>query len=119
MDSRLHLYQRLVKVDRAEQLEDFRREFADRFGAIPAEVENLLYAVRIKLLAMKAGIESVSVFEGQLVLRLFEGMQFSPAQRALTFPDGVKIGLNQIRLSLKRLGKGWREVLEKVLEIIT
>jgi transcription-repair coupling factor (superfamily II helicase) len=119
VDSRLHLYQRLAKVDRAEQLADFSREFADRFGTMPAEVENLLYAVRIKLLAMKAGIESVSVFEGQLVLRLFEGMQFSPEQRALTFPDGVKTGLNQIRLSLKRLGGSWREVLEKVLEIIT
>ena len=65
---------------------------------------------------MKAGIESVSVFEGQLVLRLFEGMQLAPQQRALPFPDGVKVGLNQIRLSLKKLGKEWREVLEKVLE---
>jgi transcription-repair coupling factor (superfamily II helicase) len=115
VDSRLHLYQRLAKVDRAEQLADFRQEFTDRFGTIPAEVENLLYAVRIKLLAMKAGIESVSVFEGQLVLRLFEGMQFSPEQRAITFPDGIKIGLNQIRLNLKRLGKDWGEVLEGVL----
>jgi transcription-repair coupling factor (superfamily II helicase) len=115
VDSRLHLYQRLAKVDRAEQLADFSQEFTDRFGAIPAEVENLLYAVRIKLLAMKAGIESVSVFEGQLVLRLFEGMQFSPRQRALIFPDGVKTGLNQIRLGLKRLGNKWGEILEDTL----
>jgi transcription-repair coupling factor (superfamily II helicase) len=116
IDSRLHLYQRLAKVDRAEQLEDFAQELSDRFGALPVEAENLLYAVKIKVLASKAGIESISTVEGEIVIRLFQGMQFTPHQRSL--PEGVKIGLNQIRLNLKKLGEGWGEVLEGVLEIV-
>ncbi len=115
VDSRLHLYQSLAKVDKLEQLDDLASEFNDRFGAPPVEVENLLYAVKIKLLAARAGIESVYTEHGQITLRLFEGMQFTPEQRSLTFPDGVKMTLTQIRLNPKRLGKAWQQVLEEVL----
>lgn len=52
------------------------------------------------------------------MLRLFEGMQFTPEQRETSFPDGVKMGVRQIRLNLKRLGKQWRGVLEEVVRRI-
>jgi hypothetical protein len=48
------------------------------------------------------------------VLRLFEGMQFTPQQRELPLPDGVKMGVRQISLSYKRIS-GWKGVLEGVL----
>jgi transcription-repair coupling factor (superfamily II helicase) len=115
VETRLHLYQRLAKVDKLEQLDDLAQEFDDRFGALPVEVQNLLYAVKIKVLASKVGIESISTEEGQIILRLFQGMQFTPEQRELPLPDGVKISLSQIRLNPKRLGKEWREVLEEVV----
>jgi transcription-repair coupling factor (superfamily II helicase) len=92
------------------------REFGDRFGALPPEVKNLLYAVKIKSLAAKAGIESITTEDGQIVARLFNGMKFTPQQRALSFPDGVKIGTSQITLNPKRLGKEWQKVLEGVLK---
>ena len=98
-----------------EQIEGLAQEFSDRFGSLPAEVENLLYAVKVKLLAAKAGIESITTENGQIVLRLFEGMQFTPQQRETTFPDGVKMGVRQISLSYKRM-EGWQKVLEEVLK---
>jgi transcription-repair coupling factor (superfamily II helicase) len=94
------------------------QEFSDRFGALPAEVQNLLYAVKIKLLAAKAGIESITTEDGQIVIRLFEGMQFTPHQRELPLPDGVKMGVRQISLSYKRIS-GWKGILEGVLNNIT
>ena len=33
--------------------------------------------------------------------------------------DGIKLGITQLRLSPKRLGSGWREVLEEVLRRIS
>ncbi len=114
VDTRLSLYQSLAKLDKVEQIEALAEEFSDRFGALPAEVQNLLYAVRVKLLAAKAGIESVTTEDGQIVLRLFEGMQFTPEQREISFPDGVKMGVRQISLSYKRV-EGWRGVLEGIL----
>jgi transcription-repair coupling factor (superfamily II helicase) len=115
VETRLGLYQRLTRLDGLEQIEAMADEFGDRFGALPAEVQNLLYAVRIKILAAKAGIESISIEDGHLVLRLFQGMQFTPEQHKLPLPDGVKMGVRQISLSYKRIGD-WKGVLEGVLK---
>jgi transcription-repair coupling factor (superfamily II helicase) len=115
IETRLGLYQRLTRLDKLEQTGAMADEFDDRFGALPAEVQNLLYAVRIKILAVKAGIESISIDDGLIVLRLFEGMQFSPQQRQLPLPDGVRMGVRQISLSYKRIGE-WKGKLESVLK---
>jgi len=118
VDTRLSLYQSLAKLDRVEQVEALAEELSDRFGSPPPEARNLLYALRIKILASKASIESITTEDRQIVLRLFEGMQFTPEQRALSFPDGVKMGFRQIRLNLKRLDKGWQKMLEGILNKI-
>jgi len=114
VETRLSLYQKLAKLDKLEQIETMADELNDRFGALPIEVQNLLYAVKIKILASKAGIESITTEDKQLVIRLFEGMQFTPQQRETTFPDGVKMGVRQISLSYKRISE-WKRVLEGVL----
>ena len=116
VETRLSLYQNLAKLDKVEQIEAIAQEFSDRFGTLPAEVENLLYAVKVKILAAKAGIESITTEDGLIVIRLFEGMQFTPKQRELPLHDGVKMGVRQISLSYKRLDKGWKGVLEGVLK---
>ena len=118
LDTRLTLYQRLVKLERPEELEALAHEFGDRFGTLPPEVKNLLYAVKIKSLAAKAGIESISTEEGQIILRLFEGMRFDKQQLEPLSKDGIKLGLTQLRLNPKRLGGEWRMVLEEVLRRI-
>jgi transcription-repair coupling factor (superfamily II helicase) len=118
IDTRLSLYQSLAKLDRVEKIEEMAQEFSDRFGPLPIEVKNLLYAVKVKVLAAKAGIESISIEDGQIVARLFDGMKFTPEQRALSFPDGVKMGTSQLGLNLKRVGKEWQEILEGILNKI-
>jgi len=119
INTRLSLYQSLVKLERVEQVEDMAHEFSDRFGALPVEVENLLYAVKIKILAARAGIESISTEGGQIILSLFEGMRFTQQQREIPLPDSIKMGTSQLRLNLKRLGSEWQEVLEEVLRRIS
>jgi len=115
LSTRLSLYQSLVKLDKIEQIGNMAQEFSDRFGTLPLEVENLLYAVKIKILASKAGIESISTEHGQIVLRLFEGLQFNK-QQLEPFKDSIKVGTSQMRLNPKRLGKEWQTVLEEVLQ---
>jgi len=96
-------------------MEDLAQEFSDSFGATPPEVRNLLYALRIKILAVKAGIESISTEQGQIILRLFEGMQFDKQKLEPLLKDGIKLGFTQLRLNPKRLGGEWQQVLEEVL----
>ncbi len=116
LDTRLSLYQRLVKVDRAELIDDLAREFGDRFGTPPPEVRNLLYALRIKILAAKAGVESIDTEDKQIVIRRFQGMEFDKQKLAPLAREGIKIGLTQLRLNPKRLGREWQQVLEEVLK---
>ncbi|MFC1873900.1 transcription-repair coupling factor [Chloroflexota bacterium] len=113
--TRLGLYQKLAVMDKVEQLEAMAGEFRDRFGALPAEVENLLYAVRVKLLATDTGLESVTTEHGEIILRLFEGMRFDKHKLEPLARDGVKIGAIQLTMNHRRLGKNWREVLEEVV----
>jgi transcription-repair coupling factor (superfamily II helicase) len=82
---------------------------------LPIEVKNLLYAVKVKILAAKAGIESISTEDGQIVVRLFDGMQFDKQKLEPHFKDGVKVSTTQIRLNLKRLRGEWQKVLEGVV----
>ncbi len=115
INTRLSLYQCLVGVKNNKQVEDMAKDFRDRFGALPREVKNLLYAVRVKLLAARAGVESISTEDSQIVLRLFDGLQFDKQKLEPVLKEGIKVGVTQLRLEFKRLGKEWQKVLEEVL----
>jgi transcription-repair coupling factor (superfamily II helicase) len=115
LDTRLSLYQRLAKLEAVEQIEAMAHEFSDRFGTPPPEVKDLLYAVKIKAMAAKAGIESIAIEDGQIILRRFHGMQFDKQKLEPIIKDGIKIGQTQLRLNPKRLDIEWQRVLEEVL----
>ena len=112
LDLRLTLYQRLARLTSTSQVDDMAQEFEDRFGPLPPQVTNLLYAVKVKILALEAGIQSIAADDGQLVLRTVEGKKVGKGR---AFGEGVKVGTTQVRLDIKRLGPGWQEVLEQVL----
>ncbi len=121
LNTRIALYQKLVKLQKTDGIESLRREFTDRFGPPPLEVENLLYSVKIKILGTRANIESVAVDQGEIVLRRFEGMRFDrlkmePFMRGLRLPIGsLHFDPLAIRLSPKRIGDSWPKVLEELV----
>ena len=115
LNTRLSLYRSLAKVEAVEQVEGLAQEFSDRFGALPPEVRNLLYALRIKILAARAGIESIATEDREIVLRRFQGMHFDKQQLEPLARDGIKVGLTQLRLNPKRLGGEWQKVLEEMV----
>jgi len=117
LNTRLALYHRLVDVNSNEGIENLASEFGDRFGPLPQEIKNLLYSVRIKILAARAGIESISTEHGQIIIIPFEGMRFDKHKLEPLSRDGIKTGLNQIRIHYKRLAD-WRRVLEEVLKVM-
>ena len=117
LNTRLALYQRLADVTSAEEIEGLAGEFRDRFGRLPQEVKNLLYTLRVKALAIRAGIESIATEHGQITVRPFEGMRFDKQKLEPISRDGIKISPNQIRISYKKIAD-WQKVLEEVLEIL-
>ncbi len=118
VDTRLDLYRALGDVDSVDKLDDILKEYTDRFGKPPLEVHNLLYAVKIKVLAAKAGIESITTEEGYIIMRRFQGAPFNAQRFVQSLTDGVTIGRTQIRIDYKKIGKGWRGVLEGVIRVL-
>jgi len=117
LNTRLSLYSRLARVDHVQQVEDMVQEFKDRFGPLPPPAENLLYIVKIKVLAAQAGISSVFIQGKQIVLKPQEGAIESIAKQCLSKDYGaaVKVGSAQIKLDTRLLGDRWKVVLEDIL----
>jgi transcription-repair coupling factor (superfamily II helicase) len=56
---RLGLYRRIAELKSAQETEGFAAELIDRFGKLPAEVENLLQIVAIKRHCRAASVEKI------------------------------------------------------------
>ncbi|HWA45365.1 MAG TPA: TRCF domain-containing protein, partial [Hypericibacter adhaerens] len=77
---RLGLYRRIATlVDKAE-IDAFGAELIDRFGPLPAEVENLLGIIAIKQLCRQAGIEKVDAGPKGAVLSFRHNRFAKPAE---------------------------------------
>jgi len=113
--TRLSLYQRLADMTDERETGAFAQELTDRFGPPPLEVNNLLYIVRVKALGARAGIESISAENDEIVLRLFEGMRFDQGKLAPFLRPGITVGSGQLRMAMTQPGKGWQKVLEEIL----
>ena len=61
ISERLSLYTRLDNVQNEEQLLAFQQEITDRFGALPAEVKNLLQMGRVRWQAEQIYIEKLTL----------------------------------------------------------
>jgi transcription-repair coupling factor (superfamily II helicase) len=113
LNTRLSLYHRLAKVEHIEDVQEVAREFQDRFGPLPEPVENLLYIVKIKVLATKAKVSSISTQGRQIVIKPHAD---SRQLTAISSVDGaVRIGPTQIKLDIRLLGERWKGVLEDML----
>ncbi|NIS79427.1 MAG: transcription-repair coupling factor, partial [Anaerolineales bacterium] len=69
-DLRLQLYRRMAEIRTLEAVDSLEAEMSDRFGPLPSEIENLLYQLKIRILAAKAGVEGISMQNGQILLQL-------------------------------------------------
>lgn len=56
---RLSLYRRLARLTDGGEIEALAAEMIDRFGPLPAEVDNLLQTVAVKCLCRQAGVDKV------------------------------------------------------------
>jgi transcription-repair coupling factor (superfamily II helicase) len=120
LNTRISLYHRLAAVERVEEVKDVAREFQDRFGPLPEPVENLLYIVKIKVLAMRAKVSSISTQGRQIVIKpqtADSTLKIRGAGGVMSkyLDSAVKIGATQIKLDTRFLGDKWKAVLEEIL----
>jgi transcription-repair coupling factor (superfamily II helicase) len=76
---RLGLYRRIGALDTDAEVQAIAAEFADRFGPIPPEVENLLQVVGLKLQCRAAGVEKVDAGPKGVVIAFHKNRFANPA----------------------------------------
>jgi transcription-repair coupling factor (superfamily II helicase) len=77
---RLRLYRRMAEISSEDELAALRKELEDRFGPLPRAAENLLYQLRVKVLAQKAGVDAVAMEGGVLMIGLLLDEEARPAE---------------------------------------
>jgi transcription-repair coupling factor (superfamily II helicase) len=75
---RLGLYRRIAGLADRREIDGFAAELIDRFGALPAEVENLLEIIAIKRACREAGIEKLEAGPKGAVISLRDNRFANP-----------------------------------------
>lgn len=81
MKDRLTLYRRLSSLSLEEQIEDARKELADRYGELPREAEELLRVIQLKVLMRRMGLKGLTVGP--------KGASLSPGKDPLLEPGTI------------------------------
>jgi transcription-repair coupling factor (superfamily II helicase) len=109
---RLLLYRRLAEIQTNKEIDSLIDEFNDRFGPPPEQVNNLLFQLKIRLLAENVGLTSISSENGQLVLRYAD--EYVPEIPPDVSPF-IRVGKTALWMPLKSISN-WPERLYWVLE---
>ena len=113
---RLSLYRRAAAILNQGEIGQLSKEFADRFGPPPETVENLLSQLEIKLLAEVAGLEGISIQNGQINLQYPEG---KPLPQPWEFDIKPRFGESSVWIPLDLKNGDWVGKLIAILEGLT
>jgi transcription-repair coupling factor (superfamily II helicase) len=111
--TRIVLYRRLTDAATAADVDSVGDEFRDRFGPLPLPVKDLLYVARIRVLATRAGVTSITRQGSELVIL---PKKMADLATHLDLGPAVKAGPTQVRIDTRRTGGKWRSLLESVLK---
>ncbi|MEM7335737.1 MAG: transcription-repair coupling factor [Chloroflexota bacterium] len=113
---RLRLYRRMALLDTLDETEEMAEELADRFGPIPDPVHNLLYQLRVKSLAQKSGVISVTVEAGQIKIRLADMELFDRHLLQAYLGPQVRVSKKALWMARDLSTHEWQVALVQVLE---
>jgi transcription-repair coupling factor (superfamily II helicase) len=116
---RLKLYRRLADIKDEASLASIEMEFEDRFGPLPEQVQNLVYQIKVKLMAALAGLASVG-FEGRQLVLHYPPLPEGIGSRNLPeLGKGIIAGKNAYRIYFTNPEEEpWQRMLVSVLNKI-
>jgi transcription-repair coupling factor (superfamily II helicase) len=90
---RLRTYKRISSIATEEEKQDVRRELADRFGALPATVENLLEYAVLKSMCERLRISAVERQGNRIAIRFHPETTLDPAAlvKVVRSRKGIKL----------------------------
>ena len=120
LPARMAVYQRMAKARTPADVDDAAQELRDRFGRrLPDEVHNLLFGLRVSVLARQAGVEAVTRRGGEVTLKLPHPVGGARLALEKALGAGAKVGHQQIRLPGESAsGAPWGRALLEALETL-
>ena len=110
---RLSLYRRIADLTDRAEIDAFAAEMIDRFGSLPAEVENLLETVAIKRLCLVAGVEKVDAGPKGAVIT-FRNNEFNNLEGLVEFITS-QVGTSKLRPDHKLVFmRSWKDSAERL-----
>ncbi|HEX8983339.1 MAG TPA: transcription-repair coupling factor [Ktedonobacterales bacterium] len=115
---KMNFYQRMANLDRPEQAEALAGELADRFGAPPEPVANLLAVTRIKTEAALFGYEGISARDGDVIFKLRRTIVPDRVALYKRFKNDVRAQLGEVRVPRRRLDADPARFLDSLRELL-
>ncbi len=112
---RLSLYRRIASLRSEEEIAQTEIEFSDRFGPLPEGVSDLFYQMQLKLLGESAGVDSIGMVNGQVVLN-WPPLPKGVKERPLPKLDPIaRVGRNGYWIRLEMDKPEWKAQLLALL----
>ena len=115
---RFRLYRRLAGISTIRGIDEMAGELEDRFGELPEPVANLLYQLKLKILALDAGVQSVVTETGQIVIRAESLEDIDRDGLARRLSPATQVNRRQIMMPLHPNAQVWQTELEKTLRLM-
>jgi transcription-repair coupling factor (superfamily II helicase) len=114
----LRLYRRMADVQDEVEVQSLEEEFIDRFGPLPEPLGNLLYQMRVKIRAEKAGLTSVTAEGEQIVFRYPTLPEGSPGRNLPPISPDSHTGKNAYWLAYDDSSPSWKARLLEFLSAV-
>jgi transcription-repair coupling factor (superfamily II helicase) len=103
----------MAELNDQEILDRLETELQDRFGPPPEAVRNLLFQLKVRLLATSASIERIASEAAQIVIEL-------PEERVVPMLEQISLAIRRTKrgIWMGTLDAGWREDLLVLLEAL-
>jgi transcription-repair coupling factor (superfamily II helicase) len=99
-------------------IDEMAKELEDRFGELPEPVANLLYQLRLKILALEAGVKAIITETGQIVIRADSLQEIDRPGLQRRLSPAAKVTPRQLSLPLHPKQEVWQAELEKTLRLM-
>ena len=116
MSLRMQLYRRIADVQSIEQIDSIENELVDRFGALPPEVDGLLFQLRVKLLAYQCRASAIAAHENQIDIRLPYLAEVDRIALQNYVREGTRVSRTSVWVPRADDEETWRATLLRVLE---
>ncbi len=117
MAMRLQIYRRIGALNTVDEAQSMREELIDRFGALPAAVDGLLYQITVKLLAQSAGATAVMAKRDRIEIRLPYLVEINRERLEAVLGNSTRV--TRIAVELGMHSDDWRERLIDTLTFLS